>query len=161
MLTVVTPSRENLAFRRAYLADPATMAYNAPWAPPDGCLPFPESAWDGWLARWTGREPERFCGFLRNAAGEFVGEISWHGFGAGMSVVICAACRGRGYGAEGLQLLIARAFSHSEIDSLTNVFEPSRTAALAMHRRAGFVPVSEEDGLVTLRLERSVFHDHR
>ena len=154
MLTIVLPTRENLSFRQVMLADPATMAYNAPWFPPDGCLPFPEEAWDEWLDKWTGHEPECFCGFLVDEAGELVGEVCWHGFGAGMGVVIVAAHRGRGYGEEGLRLLIDRAFSHPEITSLTNDFEPDRAAAMAVHRKLGFVPVSEENGVVTLRLNK-------
>lgn len=154
MLTVVLPTRANMPFRQAMLSDPATMAYNAPWCPPDGCLPFPESAWDTWLDKWKGHEPERFCGFLADEAGELVGEISWHGYGAGMGVVILAAHRGRGYGEEGLRLLIQRAFSHPEITSLTNDFEPNRIAAMAVHRKLGFVPVDEENGVGTLRLNK-------
>lgn len=154
MLTIVLPTREKLSFRQAMLADPATMAYNAPWFPPDGCLPFPEEAWDEWLDKWTGHEPERFCGFLANENGELVGETCWHSFGAGMGIVICAAYRGRGYGEEGLRLLIDRAFSYPEIASLTNDFESDRAAALAVHRKLGFVPVGEENGVVTLRLDK-------
>ena len=155
MLTVVLPTRDNLSFRQRMLSDPATMAYNAPWFPPDGCVPFPESAWDEWLDKWTDHEPERFCGFLVEEDGRLVGEICWHGYGAGMGVVILAEHRGRGYGAEGLRLLVDRAFRHPEIPSLTNEFESSRTAAMAVHRRLGFVPVREEDGILTLTLMRS------
>ena len=154
MRTVLLPTREIMPFRRAMLADPATMAYNAPWFPPDGCLPFPEEDWDAWLNRWTGHEPERFCGFLANEAGELVGEICWYDSGAGMGVVILAAHRGKGYGKEGLRLLIECAFSHPQITSLTNDFETDRAAALAAHRALGFAPVGEKDGIVTLRLER-------
>ena len=152
MLTIVLPARENMPFRQAMLSDPATMAYNAPWFPPDGCLPFPENDWDEWLDKWTGHEPERFCGFLADEAGVLVGEICWHSYGAGMGVVICAAHRGKGYGKEGLRLLIDRAFGHPEITSLTNDFETDRVAALAAHRALGFVPVGEEGGVMTLRL---------
>ena len=151
MLNIVTPTRENLSFRQKLLSDPATMAYNAPWFPPDGCLPFPENDWDEWLDKWTGHEPERFCGFLADGTGTLVGEISWHSLGAGMGIVILAAHRGKGYGEEGLRLLIDRAFSHPEITSLTNDFESTRVAAMAVHRRLGFVPVGEENGVVTLR----------
>ena len=155
MLRVVLPSRDNLTFRQRMLADPATMAYNAPWFPPDGCLPFPESAWDAWLDKWTNREPERFCGFLENEAGELVGEICWYDHGAGMGIVILAKDRGRGYGEAGLRLLVERAFRHPEIHSLTNEFEASRAPAVALHRRMGFVPVREENGILTLKLMKN------
>ena len=159
MLTMVEPTRETMPFRQAMLSDPATMTYNAPWFPPDGCLPFPEDAWDEWLDRWTGHEPERFCGFLADETGALVGEICWSGHGASMGIVILAAHRGRGYGEEGLRLLIQRAFRHPEIVSLTNEFETERKAAMAVHRRLGFVPVGEENGVVTLRLNRREHRD--
>lgn len=155
MLNIITPTRENLSFRQRLLSDPATMSYNAPWFPPDGCIPFPESDWDEWLDTWTGHEPERFCGFLAEESGEFVGEVCWHEYGAGMEIVILAAYRGKGYGAEGLRLLIDRAFRHPEITSLTNEFELGRGAAAAVHRKLGFVPVCEEDGIVTLKLMKN------
>ena len=155
MLSIVLPTRENMPFRQALYSDPATMTYNAPWFPPDGCIPFPESEWDAWLARWTGREPERFCGFLANEAGELVGEICWYEHGAGMGIVIRAAHRGRGYGEEGLRLLMDRAFSHPEITSLTNEFESDRAPALALHRKLGFTGVGEEKGVLILRLEKN------
>lgn len=162
MLTIVEPTRETMPFRRAMLADPATMAYNALWFPPDGCLPFPEEDWQAWLDQWTGHEPERFCGFLANEQGELVGEICWHGYGAGMGIVILAAHRRKGYGEQGLRLLMDRAFSHPEIASLTNDFESDRDPALAVHRKVGFVPVSEENGVLTLRLTRDgAGHDER
>lgn len=162
MLTIVLPNRSNMPFRQMLLADPATMAYNAPWFPPDGCIPFPESGWDEWLDQWTNHEPERFCGFLATKHGELVGEISWHGYGASMGIVVRDVSRGKGYGEEGLRLLINRAFSHPEITSLTNEFESTRVAAMALHRKLGFVPVREENGIVTLRLMKEGWeHDER
>lgn len=156
MLTLIPASREYMPFRRALLADPATMAYNAPWAPPDGTLAFPEEKWNGWLGRWTRREPERFCGYVATEEGVLVGEVCWYDHGAGMGVVIHADHRGKGFGAEALQLLIDRAFSHPEIAYLENQFEPTRTAALHAHLQAGFREVgTDENGSLLLRLDKS------
>ena len=41
MLRLILPDRRCCAFRQALMADPATMAYNAPWFPPDGTTPLP------------------------------------------------------------------------------------------------------------------------
>lgn len=154
MLTLLEASRDLMPFRQAMLESPATMAYNAPWAPPQGTVPFPEEAWDAWLQAWTDREPERFCGYLQAEDGTLVGEVCWHGFGQEMGVVIHAPYRGRGYGLEGLRLLAERAFRHGEISMLVNTFEADREPALAVHERMGFVPVGEKDGVLTLRLTR-------
>lgn len=64
MLQWKTASLAEMPFRQALLSDPATMAYNAPWAPPTGCLDFPATKWAPWLERWTNQAPERFCAYL-------------------------------------------------------------------------------------------------
>ncbi len=155
MLTLIPAAREHMPFRQALLADAATMAYNAPWAPPNGTLPFPEESWDGWLDRWTNREPERFCGYVATEDGTLVGEVCWHGYGAGMGVVIHAAHRGKGYGTQAIKLLAERAFSHEEIGFLENNFESTRDPALRLHLRAGFQQAgTDEDGYLIFRLNK-------
>ena len=78
-LTLHIPALSELVFRQKMLSDPATMAYNAPWFPPDGCIDFPESVWHEWYTRWIGKEPERFYAYLRRESdGAFVGEVCWH-----------------------------------------------------------------------------------
>ena len=42
-LRLYIPRPEDGWFYRKMLSDPATMAYNAPWFPPDGCIPDPDS----------------------------------------------------------------------------------------------------------------------
>lgn len=155
MLKLILPDRRCCAFRQALLSDPATMAYNAPWFPPDGTIPFPESQWDDFLLYWSHHTPERFLGYLENDAGELVGEICWHHFGQEMGIVIMDSCRKRGYGREGLRLLIRQAFAHPEIPYLENAFEPERTAALHVHLQAGFKPIgTDRADCVILRLDR-------
>lgn len=160
-LTLHAATMADMPFRAKMMSDPATMAYNAPYFPPDGCITFPENTWNDWLEGWTGHEPERFAGYLADEQGNLVGEVSWHDFGQEMGVVIAHDQRGKGYGAEGLRLLAERAFRHAEITELRNTFEPSRAAALALHLHAGFVPLSERDGLLILRLTRERFEQKR
>lgn len=153
MLTLVPAGEEWMPFRQSMLEDPATMAYNAPYFPPDGTIPFPESKWAGWLERWTGREPERFCGYVLDGDTP-VGEVCWHGMGSDMGVVIRADYRGQGYGREALGLLMARAFGHAEIAYLRNTFETDRDPAMRLHLSMGFVPVGTEDGLTVVEMTR-------
>ena len=152
MLRLILPDRRCCAFRRAMMADPATMAYNAPWFPPEGTIPFPEEEWNDFLQAWQGREPEAFLGFLENEEGLLVGEVNWHDYGQAMGIVIKAEHRGRGSGREGLELLKQRAFAHPEIPYLENNFESARDHALALHLRAGFVPAGrDQNGYLVLR----------
>ena len=152
MLRLILPDRRCCAFRQAMMADPATMAYNAPWFPPDGTIPCPEEEWDAFLASCQDREPDAFLGFLENEEGQLVGEVNWHDRGRGMGIVIKAAYRSRGYGREGLMLLKQRAFAHPEIPYLENHFESERDHALAMHLHAGFIPAGrDQDGYLVLR----------
>ena len=58
-LQLYIPRPEDGWFYVRMMSDPATMAYNAPWFPPDGCIPEPESEWADLQAEWIGRAPER------------------------------------------------------------------------------------------------------
>lgn len=155
MLMLKLPTMADMPFRAAMMADPDTMAYNAPWFPPDGTIPFPEEDWADWLADWATPSAERFYAFLVNEKGEMVGECCWAEYGQSMSVVVKAEYRGRGYGYQGLMLLCEQAFRYPEIDAMWNCFEPERDPALATFQRAGFVPVKlDEEGCLRIRLTR-------
>ncbi len=106
-LALYEPRFEDLWFRRAMLADEATMAYNRAWG---GTIDFPESRWAAWYDRWVANpEGRRFYRYLQNEAGEFVGEIAWHHDAERdihlADVIVFAPFRGRGYGRQGLRLL--------------------------------------------------------
>lgn len=159
-LTLHPATLADMPFRMQLLSDAATMSYNAPWFPPDGCIPFPESEWKDWLDEWTDREPERFCGYLFEDD-QPVGEVCWHSFGADIGIMIHSRFRGKGYGREGLRLLAERAFRHGAVTELCNTFEPDREPALTVHLRAGFVPVKMEDGFLMLRLTRERWQSGR
>lgn len=107
MLTIYEPRYEDLWFRQQMLADEATMAYNHAWG---GTIAFPEERWESWYERWI-RNPEgkRYYRYLKNEAGDLVGEISYHYdddealFLA--SVIVYAQYRGKGFGGQALDLL--------------------------------------------------------
>lgn len=44
-LQLYIPRTEDGWFYVKMISDPETMAYNAPWFPPDGCIPKPEKNW--------------------------------------------------------------------------------------------------------------------
>ena len=106
MLELVTPAPEDLWFRKKLLADEATMSYNHAWG---GTIDFPREKWQDWYDFWVAQtDGRRFYRYLRDEKG-FVGEIAYHYdpeyYGYIANVIIFSEFRGRGYGAEGLQML--------------------------------------------------------
>ena len=49
MITTYKPTLQDLWFRQQFMADKATMSYNAAWG---GTIPFPENTWKEWYDRW-------------------------------------------------------------------------------------------------------------
>lgn len=144
------------------MSDPETMAYNAPWFPPDGCIPSPESEWLEMQEFWIGKEPERFYAFLqRKCDGVFVGDVNYHYNREqnryDMGIVIYAPERGKGYGRQGLRLLTDRAFRVDGISLLHNDFESTRSAAYHIHKAVGFRETGMADGFIQLELTREEY----
>ena len=161
-LQLYIPRPEDGWFYVKMMSDPATMSYNAPWFPPDGCIPAPESEWQRLQGSWIGKAPERFYAFLRRKGdGAFVGDVEYH-YDPGqnrhdMGVVIYAPERGKGYGRQGLHLLLDRAFQVDGIPLLHNDFEPTRAAACHIHKAAGFRATGMIGGILQLELTREEY----
>ena len=161
-LCLHVPETEELWFRQEMMADPATMSYNAPWSPPDGCIAFPPPEWKTYRGKWVGRQPERWYAYLRRRSDDaFVGEVNTHRAPEGdrwnMGVLIHARYRGLGYGAEGLHLLLEHAFLTDGVPCLQNEFEIVRAAAYRIHCAAGFREDGVRDGIVRLLLTREEY----
>lgn len=154
-LRLYIPQPEDGWFYVKMLTDPVTMAYNAPWFPPDGCIPNAAEEWEDLCAGWIGRAPERFYAYLQRISdGAFVGDVNYHQNGQGMGIVIYAPERGKGYGKAGLRLLLDRAFRVDGVPALRNDFETDRDAAYAIHRALGFRDAGTTDGVLHLVLTR-------
>ncbi len=161
-LQLYIPHSEDGWFYVEMMSDPETMSYNAPWFPPDGCIPAPESEWLKMQEFWIGKEPERFYAFLqRKRDGAFVGDVNFHYNPKlsrwDMGIVIYAPERGRGYGKQGLRLLLDRAFRVDGICSLHNDFEMSRDAAYHIHKAVGFRERGAVDGIIRMELTREEY----
>lgn len=161
-LRLYIPRPEDGWFYVRMMSDPATMAYNAPWFPPDGCIPNVTEEWDDLCAGWIGHEPERFYAYLQRASdGAFVGDVNYHLNGQGtqydMGVVIYAPERGKGYGKAGLGLLVDKALRVDGVPALHNDFETTRDAAYRIHKAAGFREAGSTDGILHLVLTREDF----
>ena len=152
MLTLIKPGYGDLWFRQAMLGDEETMSYNHAWG---GTIPFPEEDWADWYGYWVENpEGKRFYRYVRNGAGEFVGEIAYHLDGnSGMvlaDVVIFAPFRGRGYGSRALELLCAAA-KENGIGRLYDDIAADNPA-VGMFLRHGFSEIRRtEDKIILMR----------
>ena len=158
-LRLYIPRPEDGWFYVKMLTDPATMAYNAPWFPPDGCIPDAEDEWKDIQASWIGKEPERFYAYLQRVSdGVFVGDVNYHSNPeynwCDMGIVIYASERGKGYGKQGLHLLMERAFRIDGVSCLHNDFETTRDAAYYIHKAVGFRDAGITDGVYHLEKTR-------
>ena len=161
-LQLYIPKKEDRWFYVKMMSDPETMAYNAPWFPPDGCIPHPEEEWEAIMSSWVGCEDKRFYAFLqRTSDGSFVGDVNYHyNFEKewfDMGVVIIASERGKGYAKQGLELLLERAFKVNRITKLRNDFETNRDAAYRVHKAVGFRDLGIEDGHYLLKMTREEY----
>lgn len=149
MIQLYKPKLEDLWFKERMLSDPDTMAYNNAWG---GTIPFPEERWEPWFREWV--EPGTdgfFYRYLSDDLGNFVGEVAYHvEDGRCMAdVIIYAPFRGRGYGKQGLVLLIAAAKENgfSEIYDDIAIDNP----AISLFRKLGFVEEYRTEKTIMLR----------
>ena len=153
-LVLYVPTRNDLRFRQAMLADEVTMSYNAAWG---GTVAFAEEDWDDWYEWWlVGTEGKRFYRYLAIAeTGEFVGEVAYHlddDEGLWLAdVIVYAPYRGRGYGREGLGLL-CRAAAENGVDVLYDNIAVGNPA-IGLFLSCGFVEDFRTDECIYLRKE--------
>ena len=138
ILEAVIPTLEEMWFRESLLADEETMSYNSAWG---GTIPFPEALWQDWYDYWISADDgQRYYRYLKDENG-FVGEIAYHynselnGYVA--NVIISSWNRGRGYGAQGLQLLCSAA-KENGIEALYDDIAIDNTA-ISLFLKQGFV----------------------
>ena len=151
MLTVYRPEYGDLWFRQQLLADEETMSYNHAWG---GTIPFPESRWQEWHAHWiVNAGSERYYRYLKDEAGRFIGEIAYHydtGTEAYLAdVLLYAKYRGKGYGAQALELLCSAAKANG-LQALCDDLAIDNPA-LRLFLRHGFTEVSRSDTAIRLK----------
>ena len=111
LVSLYTPSLEELWFRQKMMADPETMSYNHAWG---GIIPFPKDKWADWYDFWVvNNEGKRYYRYLKENSGRFIGEVAYHYDEKHClyiaSIIVYAPYRGQGYGDIGLKLLCAAA----------------------------------------------------
>jgi len=152
MTELYEPKIEDLWFRQQFMADEATMSYNAAWG---GTIPFPESAWEDWYEYWLiHHENKRFYRYLKDSeSGDFVGEIAYH-YDEEQAVwladvIVASEFRGRGFGAEGLRLLCEAAAGNG-LDVLRDNIAIDNPA-VSLFLKAGFTEEYRTDEIIMLK----------
>lgn len=158
-LELKVPSIEDMWFAQTLQEDPETMSYNAGWDihfagyhPATGCIDLPREKWPEKHVRVVGHEPNCYYAFVREKkSGRFLCEVNFHYTEEkqwwDMGVLVYAPYRGQGYGSKCLELLLHHAFVVCGIERLHNDFEETRTAAMAIHQKAGFRRIGESSML--------------
>lgn len=107
-LQLVTPSLQDMTFRKALLADEDTMSYNHAYG---GTIDFSEDRWVTWYQKWIGSgNPHYFYRYLYSPMlNTYVGEVAYH-YEAETDRYLCDVIvhdkfRRKGFGKLGLNLL--------------------------------------------------------
>ena len=152
-LRLYKPALEDLDYRRSLLADPNTMSYNEKWG---GAIDFPEKNWEPGYKSWVSAdESQRYYRYLYAEDFQcFVGEVAYHYDAACqahmVNLLVEARYRGRGYGNEGLLLLI-KAAKENGITRLCDdiaIDNPS----ISLFLRVGFTEVWRSDACIMVEL---------
>ena len=154
MITTYKPALQDLWFRKQFMADEATMSYNAAWG---GTIPFPENTWKEWYDHWLIHdENKRFYRYLMDTETQtFVGEIAYHYDEEReiwlADVIVASEYRGKGYGSEGLQLLCDAAKANGVKGLRDDIAIDNPAARLFL--KAGFTEEYRTDEIIMLKKE--------
>ena len=151
LITLYTPSLEDLWFRQEMMADPKTMSYNHAWG---GTIPFPQEDWRDWYDFWiVNHENKRYYRYLRDNTDRFIGEIAYHYDGGRnlyvADVMVYAPHRGKGYGGIGLDLLCGAAKQNGVKILYDDIAIDN--PAITMFLKHGFMEKYRTDEIIMLR----------
>ncbi len=154
-LELRVPLRCEFSVRKAWLADPEFMSYNAGWDlkfpgydPVTGCVDWPEVHWDVFEERLRLPAEERAYFYVFDSRiGEPIGHV-YYTVEDGVSSIglnVIPTRRGKGLGTAFLELLLTRIREDTTATEVTNEFEDERLAARRLHQKAGFRPDPRTD----------------
>lgn len=152
MVTLYVPKLEDLWFRERFLGDKETMSYNKKWG---GTIKWPKALWENWYQAWlVNHENKRFYRYLLDEeSGDFVGEISYHFDEEEQKyladVIVFSKYRGRGFGREGLSLLIEEAKKNGLQELYDNI--AADNSAITLFLKSGFEEEYRTDEIIMLK----------
>ena len=138
----VVPGVDDLGYRQQLLADPETMAYNAPWtADGNGCIPQTDEQLRDWYQNHYLKSGMFYAYVIVDNAP--VGEVAIGPDGM-VSLIIEAKYRSSGYGKAALRKLCELAFTKLGYGFLVDDFPIERTGAVKLFTGLGFEWVNSD-----------------
>lgn len=150
-LELVKPQYTHMAFRQQLLSDEETMTYNNKWG---GTISFTEDKWKSWYEKWIlDKSGNHFYKLLFDTdTKKFVGETAYHyddEYKAYIAdVIVKAEYRGKGYGKEGLKLLIKAAKENGLTYLYDNIAVDN--SAIKLFLQLGFVEKWRNEDFIML-----------
>lgn len=152
MLTLYSPTIEELWFRKRLLADKETMAFNHAYG---GTIEFPVEKWETWYVKWF-NDPKRFYRYLYDEDNKcFVGEVAYHydekRLQSIASIIILDKYRNRGYGSFGLKLLCEAAKNNGLTEIFDDIAYDNHSISLFLNQ--GFEIVTRDNKITLVKKE--------
>ncbi|NLL44100.1 MAG: GNAT family N-acetyltransferase [Mollicutes bacterium] len=161
---IKTPKFEELDYRKKLLADEKTMEFNKYWG---WIIDFKESKWSKWYKKWIeNQDPNYFYAYLyRIKDNKPVGEISYYYDKNGdyykISIIIEVKYRRKGYGEEGLKLLIEEAFKKDYSNEIGDNIGFHNKEAQQLFKKLGFKKVGKNKEFIFYRLKKTDYNQSK
>ena len=147
-IKLVVPSIEDIKYRKEWMKDPKTMAYNAGYDldikgydKSTGIINKTDEEMIEWYNKWIGFEPDKYYAYIYvDDIEEPVGEVYYYLNGDihSMGIVIQDKYRKQGYSQKALLELEKVAFEINGINELSDIIPVERISAIKAFENAGF-----------------------
>ncbi len=147
------PTINDLRYRRKWLSDAKTMAYNAGleldihgYDKNTGTININDEELVNWYNKWINKEPSRYYAYIYIEDNKPIGEIYYYPENGSysMGILIDNEYRGQGYSLPALFELERIAFEKNNIPELRDLIPINRDNALKLFQEAGFIYTNKD-----------------
>ncbi len=168
-LLLKQPAQSELDFRARILSDPNTMDFNKGleldfdgYDNATGCIDFNKSKWNRWYDSWFNNKNFRYYAYLIEKESNIpIGEVAIRYDLSQklnmMSIIIEGKHRTKGYGKEGLILLLNKGFKELELEEISDEFPEDRNISMTLFKEVGFKPLRKNGKDIILQIKKSYF----
>ncbi len=147
MIKLIVPKISDLEYRKKWLMDKDTMAYNMGlnldlkgYNKEDGTIFMTDEDMQNWYYKWIDKEPDRYYAYVYNDEDIPVGEVYYYPNDGSYNVgiLIYDKYRGKGYAYDALCELLKIAFNKNNIPELVDMIPLDRMEAINLFKKVGF-----------------------